>query len=53
MNIPKCDICKKKIDKAKGRFYISRTMAFDGYDICGDCGKPLQEFLKKHNLGKE
>lgn len=52
MNIPKCDICKKKIDKKKGRYYISESFAFGGYDICANCGKPLKEFLEKNKLIK-
>lgn len=52
MRITKCDICKKTIEKDSGAFSLAcdRKKAFDSFEICSACGKPLMKFIKDKKL---
>jgi hypothetical protein len=50
MNIIKCDLCKKEIEKdpvMAGFGYWGRT------ELCHDCGSPIIKFLKRKKLIKD
>ncbi len=50
MTIEKCDICKAEIDKKDNRVYVGTRHSLGSFSLCGDCGKPIKSFLKKHHL---
>jgi endogenous inhibitor of DNA gyrase (YacG/DUF329 family) len=54
MNIVKCDICKKTIEKKSSSFFIGLHGIFsDSFEICADCGKPVFKLLKTKKLLKD
>ena len=48
MIIHLCDICKKPIGHRQGA--VSAGMGWGGSTLCATCGKPIINFLKKHQL---
>ena len=52
MNITKCDICKKTIEKDSKSIYIGIGGMFtvNRAEICENCGKPVLKFLKDRKL---
>jgi DNA-directed RNA polymerase subunit RPC12/RpoP len=52
MKIIKCDICKKTIKPDAESYELSRNgkLKFVYFEVCSDCGKPLEKFLKDRGL---
>jgi len=50
MRVTKCDLCKKDI---KDKPIVAGIGFFPDVELCEKCGKPIKDFLKKHNFVKE
>jgi len=50
MIIYKCDICKKQIKDDGEKVLAGTDHHFNTYSFCGNCGKLVIAFLKKHDL---
>lgn len=48
MNISKCDVCKKEVEKP----VIGAIGYFVGpkIELCNECGEPILELLRKHKI---
>lgn len=54
MQVNKCDICGKIIKDNKMSVGIKTPKVFYiSFDLCGKCGDPITEFLKKKKLLSE
>lgn len=47
----KCDLCRKEIKDLV--VTVGYGHSFGGYNLCGKCGKPVINFLKKKKLIKK
>lgn len=58
MQVTKCDICKKEINREKSAkvrivWEGANLSAFNSFEICEKCSKPVAKFLKDKKLIKE
>jgi len=58
MQITKCDICKKTINREKSAkirivYEGANLSVFNCYEICENCSKPIVKFLKDKKLIKD
>ena len=47
MRVTKCDLCKKNIS---GGPIVAGVGYLRNKEFCGKCGKPVLDFLKKHDF---
>ena len=53
MQITKCDICKKEIEKNSNHISIwLEGESWGRFELCGKCGKPVADLLKSKKLVK-
>lgn len=49
MLMTQCDNCREEIKDRKNMVAV-RIENFQHFEFCGECGKPIIEFLKTKNL---
>lgn len=57
MQVTKCDICKKEINREKSAkiriaWEGASLSSFNSFEICENCSKPVAKFLKDKKLIK-
>jgi DNA-directed RNA polymerase subunit RPC12/RpoP len=50
MTIYKCDLCQKELTDKKDQVYISQGYILRGHYLCSTCGKPVLDFMGKHQF---
>jgi hypothetical protein len=50
MNVTKCDICKKTINRKDKIIRIMPEGSGGSFDICHNCGRPVTKFLISKKL---